>query len=797
MNSPLHQSLLRKNCVPSDFTEAAGLIQKTDDHFMGQERAVRSIKLGIGLKASGFNIYASGISGSGRLTAVKTLVTKPAAVEATPDDWCYVNNFKEPYQPLRLRMPAGKATLFKNDMKNLIRDALTSLVKAFESEEYAIRRKKIIDAFQRLQMQTMDSLNEKAAQESFGIKQTPWDIIAIPLKDDHPISDEDFNQFSASEQERIHKKQEELVELIKDQLGILRKKEKEANKDLRKLEHEIAVITISSLIEEITEHYQDLPQLLDYFVQVKEDILDNLPEFLMSNKASAEGGMQQLDMITKRYFVNVLVDNSNQKGAPVIIETNPSYSNLLGRVEKESYMGTLLTDFTMIRKGSLHSANGGYLILRVEELLNNYFSWNGLKRALKNKEIVIEEASEQLGLMTTRTLKPEPIPLDVKVILIGNPLYYHLLYAYDPDFRTLFKVKADFDTEMIRNAASIQDYKIFIETISQKEGLLTADISALSKLVEYGSRLISDQQKLSTRFDIISDILHEANYYAKDMASEKITELHISKAVEEKVYRSNLIQEKINEMIVSRQIFIDIAGKKTGQVNGLAVTELGDFAFGRPSRITCSISLGKEGIIAVEREAELSGPIHSKGVMILTGYLMEKYVRERPFSLTARLVFEQSYSEIEGDSASSAELYTILSNLSGVPIQQGIAVTGSVNQRGEVQAIGGVNEKIEGYFEVCKRIGLNGEQGVLIPKTNIRNLMLKEEVLDAVSKGQFNIWAVETIDEGIEILTGIPAGNPGQSGSICYLVQQALEKFATQLKEFSATAAKDEKSQAS
>jgi lon-related putative ATP-dependent protease len=447
-------------------------------------------------------------------------------------------------------------------------------------------------------------------------------------------------------------------------------------------------------------------------------------------------------------------------------------------------MGTWFTDLSLIRRGSLHTANGGYLIIQVEELFKNMFSWESLKRALKNKEVVIEDAGDQWGFITTKTLKPEPIPLNVKVILIGDPMYYHLLYAYDNSFKELFKVKADFDSTMPYNDKNVIDYVRFCTKLINQENLSPLDESAMAKVIEYGSRLAEDQNKLSTRFSELANVLREANYYALQDKAKQINSIHVNNAIEEKHYRSNLIQDRLNEMIANGQILIDIKGKKTGQVNGLSVITLGDIEFGIPNRITCTTSLGKDGIIAIEREAELSGPIHTKGVMILTGYLTEKYIQEKPISLNARLVFEQSYGEIEGDSASSSELYTLLSSLASVPIKQGIAVTGSVNQKGEIQAVGGINEKIEGYFEVCKLLGFGAEQGVVIPSSNIRNLMLKSEIQEAIRLNTFKIWAIDTIDDGIEILTGIKAGTSEEEGTIAHLVNNRLSQYADRMRAF-------------
>ncbi|UCC66429.1 MAG: AAA family ATPase, partial [Deltaproteobacteria bacterium] len=570
--------------------------------------------------------------------------------------------------------------------------------------------------------------------------------------------------------------------------------EKLINEVLQKLDREVALYVLGPLIEDLKEKYQDLDEVVAYLDEVWNDILENLSQFRPQpqEQPSTPFPMPEgKELLFRKYEVDVLVDNSDLRGAPVIIELNPTYNNLFGRIEKEAQFGALVTDFTMIREGSLHRANGGYLVLPVEEVLRNLFSWESLKRALRNREIAIEEAGERLGFLATKSLRPEPVPLDAKVILIGTPWLYHLLYAWDEDFNELFKVKADFDTRMDRTEENIRDYVSFVCTVSEQENLKHLDSSALARLVEHGSRLAEDQEKLSTRFGEISDVIREASYYATQEDSPYVTGAHVQKAIDERFYRSNLLQERIREMIERGTLMIDVDGEKVGQVNGLSVIDLGDISFGRPNRITASIGLGREGLIDIEREAKLGGPIHTKGVMILSGCLAEKYAQDKPLSLSSRLVFEQSYSGVEGDSASSTELYAILSSLSGLPIKQGIAVTGSVNQKGEVQAIGGVNEKIEGFFEVCKVKGLTRGNGVIIPASNVTNLMLKEEVVEAVRQGKFHLWAVKDIDEGIEILTGVKAGQRQkdgafEEGTVNYLVDERLRELSEALKEFAA-----------
>jgi lon-related putative ATP-dependent protease len=573
----------------------------------------------------------------------------------------------------------------------------------------------------------------------------------------------------------------------------LRELEGKTDEALKKLNRDVALFAIGHMVADLKEEYKDFPDVITYIDAVQTDILSNLPHFI---KEPAEESpplpfptrwMRETPF--KKYEVNVIVDNSNVSGAPVVTEFNPTYQHLFGRIEKEAQFGALVTDFTMIRGGTLHKANGGYLILPVEDLLRNPFSYEGLKRALKNDHIVIEEAEETLGFIATKSLKPEPIPLNVKVILIGDPYLYQQLYSLDMEFNQLFKVKADFDTTMDRTEENVQQYAAFVCTLCQKENLKHLDGSGLAKLIEHSSRLAEDQQKLSTRFAEVADTIREANFYATQENSDVVTGTHVKKAIEEKVYRSKLIQEKIDEMIERGILLIDTEAARVGQVNGLSVIDLGDFEFGSPSRVTASVGLGREGVIDIEREAKTGGPIHTKGVLILSGYLNEKYAQDKPLSLSARLVFEQNYAGVEGDSASSTELYSILSALSQLPIKQNLAVTGSVNQKGEVQAIGGVNEKIEGFFEVCKAKGLTGKQGVMMPESNVQNLMLKEEIVDAVKEGKFHIISVKTIDEGIEVLTGVKAGGKQkdgtfEEGTVNDRVDKRLKQMAEKLKEY-------------
>ncbi len=769
MVNELPAEKLRKVCNASfmgcETTE--GLVPLRE--IIGQERAVRALKFGIGIRERGFNIYVAGYPGTGRTTAVKNFVGDIARNEPAPPDWCYVNNFSNQYEPKAIKLPSGKGKEFRDDVKNLIENIRTALPKAFESDDYTTKREATIRVLENQRKELIDQLNAKAQEAGFVIQSTPVGLLLIPVIKGKPLSEEELITLPQKSKDAIQEKRERLELELRSTMRQFFDMEQKIQEEIKKLNRDVALYAIGHLVDDLMEKYKDTPEVTAYLKDVQNDILDNLTPFVKRGEPQ-----QQLPFPVpwmkeepfKKYEVNVIVDNSNVKGAPVVTESNPTHQNLFGRTEKEAQFGALITDFTMIRGGSLHKANNGYLIIPVEELLRNPFSYDGLKRALKNGSILIEELEERYGFISTKSLKPQPIPLNVKVILIGDPYLYQQLFVLDMEFTEHFKVKAEFDTTMARTEENVQQYAAFVCTLCQKENLKHLDGSGLAKLVEHSSRLAEDQQKLSTRFAEVADIIREANFYATEEKSNLVTGDHVKKAIEEKIYRSKLIQEKIQEMIQRGIILIDTDAEKVGQVNGLSVMGLGDFAFGSPSRVTASTGLGREGVVDIEREAKMGGPIHTKGVLILSGYLNEKYAQDKPLSLSARLVFEQNYGGVEGDSASSTELYAILSALSGLPIKQNLAVTGSVNQKGEVQAIGGVNEKIEGFFEVCKAKGFTGKQGVMIPASNVQNLMLKEEIVDAVKAGQFHIYSVGTIDEGIEVLTGTKAGERRQGRNI-------------------------------
>ncbi len=756
---------------------------------IGQERAVNSLQFGLKILNKGYNIYISGVPGTGRRTAVTDYIGQLAKLRDTPPDWCYVFNFDDPNQPNALRLPSGRGREFQRDMERFVGEIRKDLTEAFTSDEYGERRTQVLSTIEEERNQLLKKINDKTLQEGFSLQRTPIGLILTPIIQGRPINDQEFSQLPERLQREIRQKREKLQRELRDFFRMLRDIQSKADEVVQGLNRDVAEFALDPVIESLKIKFQGCEEVVKHLDAVNNDVISNLDTLLVDPQQQQS---LPFPLPTRRedpllrYRVNLIVDNSDLEGAPVVLEPNPTYSRLFGAMEKEAQFGTLITNYTMIRAGSAHKANGGFLVVPIEGLLTNALVWDSLKRTIENEQIEIEEPASRLGFMVTKTMQPEPIPFNTKIVILGDPLIYNLLYARDVDFKELFKVKVDFDTVMERNEENINQYGSFICTLCNKEGLNHLDPSAIASVIDYSSRVADNQNKLSTQFARVADLIREANFYSKEGQSDVITRDHINKALEEKIHRSNMIQEKIQEMISKGTIIIDTEGENVGQVNGLAVLSLGDYSFGKPSKITASIGVGNEGIIDIEREAEMGGPTHTKGVLILSGYLNNAYAQDKPLSLTARLVFEQSYSGVDGDSASSTELYTMLSALSEVPIKQYIAVTGSVNQMGAVQAIGGVNQKIEGFFEVCKAKGLNGKQGCLIPHSNVQNLMLKEEVVEAVKEGRFHIWPAKTINEGIEVLTGIKAGERKEDGTyeegtINYLVQKKLDEMAKSL----------------
>ena len=763
------------------------------DTIIGQERAVRALRFGLAIRELGFNVYVAGPPGTGRTTAVRRFLEEEASDEPLPPDLCYVYNFRDPYRPNAISLPAGRARAFQASMETLVETASRELRRVFESDEYGLKRDETARSFQRQRSELFSELGYRAREQGFGIQTNPLGLVTVPLRDGRLLDEEALQELSAEERAQLDRQSEQVQDDVKAVLRQVRGLERQASQALEALDQEVALYAIGPLIEELQEAYASCEEVVSYLDQVRSDMLENLEQFSTESReqqGTAASAIRRREIAPlRKYEVNVLVDHSEESGAPVVTELNPTYPNLFGRIEKEAHFGALVTDFTMIHEGALHRANGGYLVLPALELLRDGLAWDSLKRSLRNREVRVEEAAERLGYIATKSLLPEPTPLEVKVVLIGDPQLYQALYAYDPDFGELFKVKADFDIHMPHLDENVSDYAAFICALCEQEKLHHLDQSAMAKVVEYGSRLASDQRKLSTKFGAISDVIREASFYAQQAEAPYVDASHIARAIEERHYRSSRAQDHIRELIERGTVMIDVGGSKVGQVNGLSVISLGDIAFGQPSRITASTGLGRDGLIDIEREANLGGPLHTKGVMILAGYLTGQYAQDKPLSLSSRLAFEQSYGGIDGDSASSAELYALLSSLSGLPIKQAVAVTGSVNQRGEVQAIGGVNEKVEGFFDLCRVIGLTGRQGVLIPESNVENLMLREDLVQAVEDERFHVWSVRTIDEGIEILTGVPAGDRGvdgrfPEGSVHARVDQQLHTFAQAMRRF-------------
>ncbi len=780
-----------KSCNPDDLGCDTSQELTALETIVGQDRAIRAMQFGLGIKEKGFNIYVSGMPGTGRTTAVRRYLEEMAARKPVPSDWCYVNNFQDAYRPHALHLPAGRAVELQKGMENLTKIVFQEVRNVFESEEYVKHKEETLNKFQQQKQGIVEKVNQEAVNEGFVLQATPMGVVTVPTRNGKPMSEEDFMKLSQKERDNLVQKQQKVQDALEASIRQTKSLDKDAREAVDKLDREIALYALRNWNEDMKQKFEDLSDVLVYIDAVQTDLLDQVELFKTDEKEETPAlpfVAQPKGLPVKKYAVNILVDNSKQNGAPVVVETNPTHDNLFGRIEQEARFGALVTDFTLVRSGSMHRANGGYLVLPVEDVLRNPFVWEDLSHALANAKIVIEDASEKFGF-STKSLQPEPVPLDIKVILIGRPDIFQVLFTYEPHFHELFKVKADFDVAMTRNAEHTREYAAFAATLCKTENLKHLDQSAIARLVEHGSRLAEDQRKLSTRFGEISDVIREASYYAGEESEEYIGAQHIRKAIEERYYRSNMIQERLQEMIERGVIKIDIAGKKVGQINGLSVLDLGDISFGQPSRITVALSLGREGVVNIEREAKLSGPTHTKGVLILSGFLASRYAQDKPLSLSARLVFEQNYGGVDGDSASSTELYAIMSALADVPVSQAIAVTGSVNQNGEVQAIGGANEKIEGYFEICEALGLTGEQGVVIPESNVENLMLKESVVEAIQAGQFHIWPVRTTDEGIEVLTGVKAGARQADGkfddeSVNARVDRRLRDMAEALQRF-------------
>jgi lon-related putative ATP-dependent protease len=763
---------------------------------IGQDRALRAIRFGVGIRQSDFNLFVLGPPESGKSTAVQAYLGEKAAKEPAPSDWVHVNNFADPEKPKAIRLPSGRARRLARAMVETVEELKTALPAMFESDGYQTRRRAIDVEVRSGQEGAFEALNEKAKSEGVALLRTPTGFAMAPMHEGKVIKPEVYETLPKEARDDFEAKIATLQRDLEAILEQMPKAQKSHRSRLQSLNEEMAGIVVHQAIADVEAEFADLAEVMAYLADVRKNFIRNVGLFLGQGEEETESQLvaqvvdAEHDARFRRFMVNVMVSNGyDVPGAPIVEEINPTYGNLMGRIEHIPRMGALLTDFLLIRPGALHRANGGYLLLDARKLLTSPFAYEALKRALKSREIRIEAPADSMGLVSTQSLQPDPIPLNVKVILFGDRQLYYLLMQADPDFSRIFKVQADFDETIDRSEKNYADYARMIASIVAMHGVRHVDASGVARLIEEASRIADDSEKLSIEIGKIADIVREADFWAAETGRSVITRADISQAIDEQIQRADRARDKTLEGFEREIMLLDVTGAKVGQINGLSVLSLGNFAFGRPSRITARVRLGAGKVTDIEREVELGGPLHSKGVMILWGYLAGRFAEEVPLAMAASLVFEQSYGGVDGDSASSAELYALLSALADAPIKQGFAVTGSVNQLGEVQAIGGVNEKIEGFFDVCKLKGFSGEQGVLIPTANVQHLMLRESIVEAVRQGQFSIHSVTTIDEGIEILTGIPAGQREKDGkfpkdSINGRVEARLRSFAMARHDF-------------
>ena len=765
---------------------------KDDCEHLGQERAMGALKFGIGMKHDGYNLFVLGSTGLGKNTTVKKLLAKESVTAEAASDWCYINNFSQQHKPLMLKLPVGYGRQLQNDMLQLLEDILIAIPAAFESDEYRTRTQAIQDEYKQKEMMAFKDLNDRADKKKIIMLHTPGGYTLGPTKDGKVLSPEEFDKLDEKEQKEIKKIIDEIEKELIETIHKIPVWYKENREKIKQLNREISEVVVNQSISELTLKYIKLPDVLNYIDAVKQDIIENVNDFRrLGIEKESEDNRQTILSAFSRYQVNVLVDNSQATGAPVIYEDNPSYLNLIGRVEHIAQYGTLLTDFTLIKAGALHRANGGYLVLDARKVLMSPFSWEGLKRAIHAHEVRIESLERMLSLGSTTSLQPEPVPIDVKIVLTGSRLLYYLLKQYDPEFGLLFKVAADFAEDINRNDENSELYARLIAGLQKENELAPLNKKAVQRIIEHCARLVEDSEKISLHMGSLLDLLREGDYWARQANRQEITETDIQQAIDTRRYRLDQIRERVHEQVIRGNYLLDTSGEKVAQINALSVIQLGDYTFGRPSRITATARLGLGKVIDIEREVHLGGSIHSKGVMILSSYLANRYAKDQPISLSASLVFEQSYGFVEGDSASAAELCALLSALSDVPIKQNFSVTGSVNQYGEIQTIGGVNEKIEGFYDICNARELTGDQAVVIPQSNIKHLMLRADVREAVKQNKFAIYSVQTIDQMMELLTGKKAGvrdkkNHYPKDTINYLVQKRIDKLNKLRKTFAA-----------
>ncbi|XSG86609.1 MAG: Lon protease family protein [Methylohalobius sp. ZOD2] len=773
-NPPLSADKLYRHCVIKAFAFETTAELEDLNRMLGQARAVEAIELGTSLELQGFNLFVLGPPGTGRHSFIRQCLQEKAGRRPVPSDWCYVNNFDEPRKPKTIELPAGKGRQLQEDMRQLIEEARSTIPTAFEREDYQNRRQAIEHQATKEQENAFQEVQKHAHEVGLEIIQTATGFQFVPKREGKPITPEEYRKLSEEEQAKLQQDTDKLSQELRKMLQSIPHRVRKVREKIRRLDREVARFAVGGLIEELLEKYAEFPKVVEFLKALQHDIAEHVELFtpaasekkksLAALSAMGQRGDRE-SAITQRYAVNLLVDRNNAEGAPVIFEDHPTYPYLIGQIEHIAQMGTLTTNFTLIRAGALHRANGGYLVIDARKILLQPFAWDALKRALKSREIDVKSLAQEYSLVSTVSLEPEPIPLNVKVVIIGDRLLYYLLQQLDPEFPELFKVAADFEDDMERSEENIQDLARLIATIARREKLKPLDRDAVARVIEESSRHAGDAERLSAQVRRMADIVREAHYWAGRNGHEIIDAEAVHDAVEGQQRRMNRIYDQILRETLRGTLLIDTEGEVIGQINGLAAIQLGDHLFGRPTRITARLSIGSGKVIDIEREVELGGPIHSKGVLILSNFLASHYVTDRPLSLSASLVFEQSYGPIEGDSASAAELCVLLSGLARVPIKQSMAITGSVNQHGRIQAIGGVNQKIEGFFDLCRARGLTGGQGVIIPFANVKHLMLRQPVIDAVADGQFQIYSVNHIDECMAILTGLEAGIRDEGGN--------------------------------
>jgi lon-related putative ATP-dependent protease len=791
---------LRWVCSPDTFQFECTSDVEPLREFIGQNRAIDSINFGLAVGRAGYNLFLTGLTGTGRARTIKsrleTFIKEKEAkgTEYPIFDWCYVYNFSDEDHPRILKLGKGVGKTFGTEMEKLLKTLQDEIPKTVGSEEFKKQKQDILAGHQKKYQEDMDALEKEAREQNLMVQISPMGAAVVPLVNGNAMSREEFMSLPDTEKERIEASRLEMLRKVEEIYGRLQEREKELGEKIKEIESRAGELAIARPFDELVKKFKDYPDVIEFLREARKYTLERLDVFTQPAASPQVPGFVPPNADPfMAYRVNVFVDNSGLSGPPIVIEPNPHWFNIFGKIERRALMGTYMSDHTMIKPGAVQLANGGYLIVNIRDVLLNPGVWEGLKRVIKTKEVGTEDPGQQFGFFIPQGMRPEPMPVDFKIVVMGDDYVYQMLTLYDEDFWEMFKVKADFDYQMERTEENVRSYACFIRSCCDEEKLLPFDRSGAAKVIEYAARAVSDKDKLTARFGPLKDLLVEADYWARDVQSERISGEHVEKAAKEKIHRLDLVAERIRQMITEGTIMVDVEGAVTGQVNGLAVYDLGIYSFGKPNRITAKTFMGRRGVINIERESQLSGRIHDKGVLILSGYLGWKYAQDKPLSLSASVCFEQSYSGVEGDSASSTELYGILSSLAGVPIKQNIAVTGSVNQKGEVQPIGGVNQKIEGFFDVCRAKGLAGDQGVMIPHQNVRNLMLREDVVQAVRDGQFYIYAVKTIDEGIEVLTGMPSGERQADGTypegtLNHRADGQLTEFADRLKGYYAPA---------